>query len=1256
MKKISKTLEHLKNHYEVVVIGSGYGGGVAASRMARAGKKVCLLERGKEIQPGEYPNSLYSLKDAMQIDTSVARLGSKTGLYNFHTNKDMNVLVGCGLGGTSLINANVGLEVDKRIFEVENWPKVFKENPEELAPFYDLGRLMLDAKSYPETYPKINKLAALEKSAKQMKAPFYRPPIYVNFKDRTNPFGVEQKACNNCGDCCTGCNVSAKNTLLMNYLPDAHNHGTEIFTQASVKYIEKSEHGWTTYITNLADPKEPVLKVTSDLLILGAGSLGTTEILLRSKAKGLSCSNHLGKRFSGNGDVLAFGYNSYWDEKVKDGKATSPPLNGMAVGDNVVSKDKYPGPCITGIIDMRDKSNTVKDSLVIEEGTIPGPFASVVAAAYFFMDTQFGKFFQYGKADATARLNDAKDLSNAMLSSNASLSDYAYKGAMSKTQTYLVMSHDDAGGEMKLKGDRLVVDWPDAGKSETIEIDNKKIKEANEAIKGQFLPNPIWTEPLGYQLITVHPVGGCGMADDALEGVVNDRCQVYKDATGTAVHEGLYVMDGAVFPGSAGVNPSLTITALAERACHFIAVENNWTINYQLGKNTPTIPKAPKLEAKEAPSIPANLTDLLADKNAYDEASQFPGFFTKLKEKLIAYWKRFVQIIKNWLYNLAIWIGQKLIKWFPKELSPALSFAEQMQGYFTVNFRKNTTPSRLRIANDFDIAYQQGKAEASTMQAILEIEISSIYDLIEDSQHQAKVSGSVICKELDPMPMPANGHFQLFPIAESTVETWEMNYKMDIEAQGGKTYYFEGQKILHKKTGSQWWNDVTTLFVTVYEKGIIPEKIIGKGIIKLGVQDLMRQGSTIKTTTTNAIVKKLPSFVATLFNTLYLEKFAAFFGLVLFKAYGGLLTDLADFPKQENAKRKRRKLNAPSPKVYPTTTEDGFKIKLTRYQGGKKGPIILAPGFATTAASFAADTVEQSLVEFLCQANYDVWLFDYRSSPDSGSSTKPFTIDDIANYDWPKGVEVVLNATKAKDVQVLGHCVGSMSFLMAKLNGLQGVRSAISSQLTLHPATTWLNYVKADTPTVQILEKHFHITEVDMRSGDTDKDKAIDAVLWKVPVPPGEECTNPVCHRIFSVFGPPYTHAQLNHNTHIAMRDWFGKISAKPFEQMSLITKLGYVVDKDGKNTYLPKVNNLAMPITFLAGQLNNIFYPETSLRTYEWLQAHLEPELFHREIFEDYAHMDLFIGKNAYIEVFPKILELLENLEQPKESLNRVV
>src|SRR5579859_3011057 len=109
MARLSSPPEQIKGHYGVVVVGSGYGGGIAASRLARAGRRVCVLERGREIQPGEYPRKLEETVPEFQVDTELGTVGSRTALFDLHVNADINVMVGCGLGGTSLINANVGL-------------------------------------------------------------------------------------------------------------------------------------------------------------------------------------------------------------------------------------------------------------------------------------------------------------------------------------------------------------------------------------------------------------------------------------------------------------------------------------------------------------------------------------------------------------------------------------------------------------------------------------------------------------------------------------------------------------------------------------------------------------------------------------------------------------------------------------------------------------------------------------------------------------------------------------------------------------------------------------------------------------------------------------------------------------------------------------------------------------------------------------------------------------------------------------------
>jgi len=343
--------------------------------------------------------------------------------------------------------------------------------------------------------------------------------------------------------------------------------------------------------------------------------------------------------------------------------------------------------------------------------------------------------------------------------------------------------------------------------------------------------------------------------------------------------------------------------------------------------------------------------------------------------------------------------------------------------------------------------------------------------------------------------------------------------------------------------------------------------------------------------------------------------------------------------------RIKRPLNAPPRSCHEIKIADTGQITLFRYNGGNKGPVVLAPGFSATASSFATDTVDENLVERLTAEGYDVWLFAYRASPDSGNQQTDYTIDDIAMVDWPAAVGFIKEAT-GKDMQVIAHCVGSMTLLMALLNarGMEAVSTVISSQLTLHPVTNWLNYLKSDVNIVPLLEE---------KIGETvllavENTNATDVICWNIPVPEGEECKNPVCHRVFTFFGPSYAHKQLNNETHEAIIEMFGTTAIRPGEQLTKIIEAGYAVDKDGKNVYLANVARLDMPITFIAGEVNQIFYPETSLRTFDWLKAHnKKPRGFYdRKVIPQYAHMDLFIGKDTK-QFFDELVVILEKQTQ---------
>ena len=609
--KLSKPITAIKPSYEIVVIGSGYGGSITASRMARAGRQVCLLEKGREIRPGEFPNKLSEASPQLQIHTEKGHIGDDTGLYEVVVGNGISVVKGCGLGGTSLINANVSIEPEPRVFDREAWPTAIRSDLQSVYDGMNKAREMLKPNQYPvgmPGYPELPKSKAHRISAEALNEPFRYLDINVNFEDKTkgNHVGVAQAACNNCGDCCSGCNVSAKNTTLMNYLPDAVNHGTEIFCEVGVSHIERVGNKWYVYYQLLNVGREkfqaPNLFLIADMVFLGAGALGSTQILLRSAKDGkLNFSKKLGDQFTGNGDVLGFAYN------------TDVEINGIGFGDK--DKIKPVGPCITSVIDARNKP-ILEEGMVIEEGSVPGAIRPILKPMLFVQSRTEGEETETGFDNwAEARAREAVSLFRG--------ADY---GALNNTQIYLIMTHDSDSGKMSLteKGD-LTIDWEGVGKEKIFEKANENLYQSTKAMGGVFVKNPVWTDQFDFDLVTVHPLGGCVMADKAENGVTDHLGQVFHGENGTDLYPNLFVTDGAIIPCSLGTNPLLTISGLAERNTKIIAESNGWAVNYDY----------PKMEAKEADLIQTGVMFTETMKGYYSEKEAIDYKIGAEKGKLV---------------------------------------------------------------------------------------------------------------------------------------------------------------------------------------------------------------------------------------------------------------------------------------------------------------------------------------------------------------------------------------------------------------------------------------------------------------------------------------------------------------------------------------------------------------------------------------------------------------------------------------------
>lgn len=1155
---LSRPHVHMRERYDVVVVGSGYGGAIAASRFARAGRSVCVLERGREMQAGDFPATAVGAVRQLQVRLGARRLGRATGLFDLRAGDDLSVLVGCGLGGTSLINAGVALRPPAWVYDDERWPTALRgtdRGPGELDPYFSAAERMLGSTPYPDDWPRPTKLAALERAADGVAAArggpavARRPPINVTFADGPNAAGVDQRACNLCGDCVTGCNHRAKNTVAENYLPDAVAHGADVFCEAVVRTVMPTDPrgggGWTVSFDVTADGRTrfdaPSTFVFADVVVLAAGTLGSTEILLRSRARGLAVSPRLGDRFTGNGDVLAFAYGI-------DG--ASPTLRGIGVGRHPVTPDNAVGPCITGMIDLTGTPVPGKGAL-IEEGAIPGALRSFMPAAFAVAADidDGGSPLAFGRRLAR----------RAWATAGAVLDPTG--GPAERSLTYLVMSDDVGDGRLRLDGEGVRVDWPAVGDLPIFDHNADILRAATEAVEGEYVANPLWSPMLRESLVTVHPLGGCAMGDDGEHGVVDHRGRVFR-GTGDDVHDGLLVADGAIVPRPLAVNPLLTISALSERVVALCAEERGWGIGHG-----PT----PPLGGDARPS------------------------------------------------------------------RPGVRFTERMAGWLG--------PS---ADGDPERGAARGEADGSRVEFVLTIDVDDLPAMLADAATPGRLSGTVVAPVLSPRRLRVvDGSFRLAEPDPSHVKTWHMRYQMRLAGDDGSHFTFEGHKVLHDRFGLDVWSDTTTLYVTVRDDAGAP---VAAGLMRIAPGDFARQLTTMRVT----------GVEGRLARARWLGRFVKRFVHSLDQVYGSL-DDVADFPAGPAAPvpltgtgRRRLRLPAPEPRWCDadgrwhegaTVGHDAW-LRLVRYEGGRRGPVLLAAGFGMSATSFLTDTVDTNLAEHLVERGYDVWLFDYRASIDLPSSRTAFSLDEIATRDWPAAVAEVRRVTGAGNVQALGHCVGSVSLMMALAAGLTDVRSAVCMQFTLHPATSYLNQFKAAARIDRVMAR-LGLDQVSPLAGVTLPNTVLDLMLRGVPMPRAERCGKALCRWINAIYGCTHAHDQLDDATHDQLDSMFGVGNLAALSHMGTIMQRRLAVDREGRDTYTRHPERLRLPILLVQGEKNYIFRPPGSMRTLRWLQSANEASLYERLVLPDYAHLDALVGRDAATEVYPLLSEHLDRFNR---------
>lgn len=587
-------------HFDAVIVGSGFGGSVMAYRLAEAGMRVCLLERGKPYPPNSFPRSPYDLGRNFW-DPSAGLFG----MFDFWSFKGSGALVSSGLGGGSLIYANIHLRKDPKWFVkedrtgggYESWPITY----EDLEQHYERVEKMMNVQKYPLRHSPYNntpKTRAMQEAAEKLNpgdqsthewlplnlAVSFRtknvgspdeddianPPIVgaqihedlPNYHSVMMQREMPRSTCRLCGECAIGCNYGSKNTLDYTYITAAIHqrpYPARVETLCEVKSIaplngtgysiEFVRHDPTQAdpITGECSPPQKE-SLTSNLLILAAGTFGTPFLLLRNRSAfpGLN-DNTLGSRFCVNGDLLSFIIKSM---EQKNGKSVPRRI------------DPSFGPVITSAIrlgDTLDGQGSQGRGFYIEDGGNPyllNWFSELSGLPSFLRRSL--KFLKIAAKYRFGLGNDANlsaEISDLIGPAGSSMSSFPV----------LTMGRDIPNGRLSLKDGLLECDWEIKKSQEYFDRVIRVGKAIAKTLDAEYRDNPSYTWNF-HQVLTAHPLGGASMAANKELGVVDSYGQVFD-------YPGLYVVDGSAMPGPVGPNPSLTIAAFSDRCADQIIKE-----------------------------------------------------------------------------------------------------------------------------------------------------------------------------------------------------------------------------------------------------------------------------------------------------------------------------------------------------------------------------------------------------------------------------------------------------------------------------------------------------------------------------------------------------------------------------------------------------------------------------------------------------------------------------------------------------------
>jgi cholesterol oxidase len=517
-------------HYDVLIVGSGFGGSVAALRLTEKGYRVGVLEAGARFADDDFADTSWDLKRFL-FQPEVGCYG----IQRIDMVKDCVILAGAGVGGGSLVYANTLYEPLDAFYRDPSWSHITDWRAE-LAPYYDQAKRMLGVQEYPKFTPadRVMKEVADEMGVGDTFHPtpvgvFFGGPQQAEGEQVADPYfggaGPERRPCTHCGECMTGCRHNAKNTLVKNYLYLAEQNGAEVHPLTTVTRIRpRAEGGYAVdarWTKAKLSRRTAVKSFTADHVIMAAAALGTQKLLHRLKAEGdlPGISDRLGMLTRTNSESLL--------------GAIGPRDSGIDYTEGVAITSSFHPDEQTHIEPVRYGKGSNAMSLmqtVLTDGDGDGP--------------RWKRWIKESIAEAR-NLTDLYDL----------------KHWSERTVIALVMQTVD--NSITTFPVRTPLGWRLSSRQGHGVPNPTWIPVANEAVRRMArLMGGTAGGTVGEQFdkpLTAHFIGGCTIGSSAAEGVVDPYHRVFD-------HPGLHIVDGSTISANLGVNPSLTITAQAERA------------------------------------------------------------------------------------------------------------------------------------------------------------------------------------------------------------------------------------------------------------------------------------------------------------------------------------------------------------------------------------------------------------------------------------------------------------------------------------------------------------------------------------------------------------------------------------------------------------------------------------------------------------------------------------------------------------------